>query len=197
MSVIQRAWFGYAILTILAVVASLALSNGSGVGLVIPGDSVENIQGGFWIYLCVLSGWVGMILLFPTFLAIWGASYESRAVWLAYWTVSCIAYLFQITICISLYFAGLWDWSLSNGIIQSIWPSLILAAWWSFDVARAWVYGTWVTVQRITLHIAIVVMVTQAAIFSGSLVVIKLLGGALIFTSLVSFSIAMKRRRAR
>ena len=196
MTAIQRAWGSFAALALLSIMSSWVLISTDALASIAgfaPRDSAYN----FISYLATFSGWIALVLLFPTFLSIWGQDYKSRAVWLAFWTVSMSAFLVYVGIGLFLHALGEPNWMHERARFDIYWPSILLAIWWLFDVVRAWTRGTWVTVQRMLLHIIIVMLFVETAGINGELLMIKILGWSLLVISVISFYLSTNRRRAR
>ena len=78
--------------------------------------------------------------------------------------------------------------------VSAFGPGMVLLVWWPVDIALALmgITARWVRVQRIVLHVAVIILFVGGSAVTGELMVVKALGVALFAVALVE---AISNRR--
>jgi hypothetical protein len=146
------------------------------------------------------TAWAALILVTPalcTFL--FRRSSESAArYWLAFWTVSFIAFLVHFYWAVFVMFGDDWHRILqAKARVSAPIPDTIVTVWWGLDVLLAWVIKSerlWIRIQRVLVHLAIFVLFFLGSAKEGELWWSKALGIAMGVVVLISFLIWLTRR---
>ena len=104
-----------------------------------------------------------MVLLIPAFCAFifHTSSRKIEGYWLAFWTVSLVAFWIHFYIAVHVFFDG--DWQLitsdvSRHLVAIPTIDTVVAIWWTVDVLLAWTIRpdvAWIRFQRITNHFVV------------------------------------------
>ena len=149
-----------------------------------------------------LTAWAALILVTPalcTFL-FRRTSEAAARYWLAFWTVSYIAFLVHFYWAVVVLFRSNWsdifqaDKRVSLPIIDTI-----VTVWWGGDVLLAWLIQSekaWIRSQRIVLHLAVFGLFFAGSAIQGNIFWSKALGfamGAAVLGSVIYWLILKKR----
>jgi hypothetical protein len=109
------------------------------------------------------TAWAALILAIPALCTFWfrRTSESASRYWLAFWTVSFVAFLVHFYWSVFVIFDG--DWNrifdkVANGRRVTL-PRFdtLFTVWWGIDVLLAWLITSekvWIRIQRIILHLA-------------------------------------------
>ncbi|WP_339106803.1 hypothetical protein [Roseovarius rhodophyticola] len=84
------------------------------------------------LYQSAFTAWAALILLIPAY-----AYYLSQGAnrgWLAFWTVSYLAYLVHLYVSAFLFFGGDFAWMTSSSRVSAFWPGMLLIPWWGWKL---------------------------------------------------------------
>lgn len=142
------------------------------------------------LYQAALTAWATVILLIPAYIAVWrrNVSDQDWAIWLAFWTVSYVAYAIHIYVSAFWFFEGDFARMTASSRVSAFWPGMILLIWWPIDISVALKNrqeSQYIKGQRLVLHVATFVLFFGGSAVKGELVTIKLLGLALAGATLV------------
>jgi len=166
-----------------------------------PHDKFEAVQR-LDLHRTFFTAWAALILVTPA-LCTFLFRHKSEAVaryWLAFWTVSFIAFGVHFYWAVSVLFGN--DWSrilqaqarVSAPIIDTI-----VFVWWGVDVLVAWLVkseNVWICMQRVLLHFAVFLLFLLGSALEGELFLSKALGfamGAAVVASGIYWVISKRR----
>ncbi len=149
------------------------------------------------LYQSAFTAWVALILLIPAYVFVWSkARYQS---WLAFWTVSYLAYVIHLYVSAFWFFGGDFTAMTTSSRVSAFWPGMVVLVWWGVDVAVGFMkaQGRWVTVQRVIVHVLVFVLFVGGSAVKGEGVLIQLLGWALLAAGIGALiAYFMNRRKA-
>ena len=147
------------------------------------------------LYQSAFTAWAALILLIPAY-AYYLAQGANWA-WLAFWTVSYLAYIVHLYVSAFLFFGGDFTWMTSSSRVSAFWPGMLLIPWWGLDIALAFkgVTATWVRIQRGVLHLGTFVLFFGGSAIKGETMTIKALGLALALVALMALIKGVRPRR--
>jgi len=148
------------------------------------------------------TAWAALILVTPalcTFL--FRRNSESAArYWLAFWTVSFLAFLVHFYWAVVVLFGNDWHRIFqAHARVSAPIPDTIVMVWWGVDVMLAWLMQsekTWVRVQRMVVHLAVLVLFFLGSALQGELVWSRAIGyamGAAVLASVIYWFILKTR----
>lgn len=145
------------------------------------------------------TAWAALILITPalcTFL--FRRSAESAAkYWLAFWTVSFIAFLVHFYWAVFVMFGNDWNRILqAKGRVSAPIPDTIVTVWWGLDVLLAWLTVSerlWIRIERTLIHLFVFALFFLGSAKEGERTLSKILGIAMGVAVLVSFLIWLIR----
>jgi hypothetical protein len=153
------------------------------------------------------TAWAALILVAPALCAFpfRRASDLAARYWLAFWTVSWVAYLIHFYWAVVVFFGGDWSKILNSPDLVSV-PVLdtVVTVWWGLDIVLAWLVRSkvgWIRVQRVLIHLLVLLLFVLGSAVEGSFLVPRLFGVALALSVLVSSALWLRswmatRRRA-
>ncbi|MEO0829682.1 MAG: hypothetical protein AAFY03_04400 [Pseudomonadota bacterium] len=194
-------------LVLLALMAAWLLKDAGLLSRVPPGaDGTPDVAEGeaLGLYQAAFTGWAALLLLIPTYIGFWfrNVSAVARSVWLAFWTFGAIAYLIHLAFSMFGFFGGDFAWMTSSTRVSAFWPGMIIAVWWPLDALLAHARdetARWIRVQRIVLHVIVLILFVGGSLGTGELMTVRVLGLILLITalgSLVRWVITRGSRRA-
>jgi hypothetical protein len=154
------------------------------------------------------TAWAALILATPALCTFWfrRISQSAARYWLAFWTVSFVAFLVHFYWSVFVIFNG--DWSrifsvTENGHRVSVpIPDTIFTVWWGIDVLLAWLVpteGGLIRIERIIVHVAAVVLFFAGSALEGETTSSKglglTMGVAVLISFLIWFTGWLKRRK--
>ena len=140
------------------------------------------------------TAWAALILVTPalcTFL-FRRSSKSAAGYWLAFWTVSFIAFLVHFYWAVVVIFGSDWDRIFNTTRVSAALPDLIFIVWWGLDVLLAWLIQSetvWIRIQRALVHLFAFVLFFAGSALEGEIWWSKALGFAMGIAVLVSFLI--------
>jgi len=140
------------------------------------------------------TAWAALILVTPalcTFL-FRRSSRSSAGFWLAFWTVSFIAFLIHFYWAVVVIFGSDWHRIFNTTRVSAALPDTIFTVWWGLDVLLAWLVqseGVLVRIQRALVHLFAFVLFFAGSALQGEIWWSKALGFAMGATVLVAFLI--------
>lgn len=146
------------------------------------------------------TAWAALLLVTPALCTFFfRRSSESAArYWLAFWTVSFIAFLVHFYWAVFVMFGDDWVRILkAKARVSAPIPDTIVTIWWGLDVLLAWIIkseGLWIRIQRVFVHLAIFTLFFLGAAKEGELWWSKALGIAMGAAVLISFLIWFTHR---
>lgn len=137
-----------------------------------------------------VTAWAALVLVTPalcTFL--FHRSSETAArYWLAFWTVSFLAFLVHFCWAFVVMFDSQWGDIFKTPRVSAPWPDLIFVVWWGIDVLLAWFLqseGLWVRIQRALVHLLAFVLFFLGSAKEGELCWSRALGMSMGVTVLI------------
>ncbi len=146
------------------------------------------------LYLSAFTAWAALLLLLPVYATVWRSDQQGRAIWLSYWTVSWIAYVVHLLVAMFLFFQGDFAWMTSSSRVSAFWPGMLIAVWWPIDILLARRQATWVIVQRLLIHVLVLVLFVGGSAVKGEIVTVQVIGWVLAISALVAALIFSRRR---
>lgn len=149
------------------------------------------------LYQSAFTAWAALILLIPAY-AYYLSQGGTRA-WLAFWTVSYLAYLVHLYVSAFLFFGGDFAWMTTSSRVSAFRPGMLLIPWWGLDIALAvkGVEAAWVRIQRGVLHLGTFVLFFGGSAVKGETMTIKALGVALALVALMALIKGVRLRRTQ
>jgi len=146
------------------------------------------------------TAWAALILVtlaLYTFLLRHSAESAARY-WLAFWTVSFIAFLVHFYWAVFVMFGNDWNRILqAKGRVSAPIPDTIVTVWWGLDVLMAWLIKSerlWIRIERALIHLLVFALFFLGAAKEGERMLSKALGIAMGVAVLISFLIWVIRR---
>jgi len=146
------------------------------------------------------TAWAALILVTPALCAfLFRRSSETAArFWLAFWTVSFIAFLVHFYWAVSVMFDNDWGRILkAHGRVSAPVPDTIVTVWWGLDVLLAWLLKSerlWVRIERALIHLAVFVLFVLGSAKEGERTESQVLGVAMGVVVLLSLASRLVRR---
>lgn len=146
------------------------------------------------------TAWAALILVTPALCtSLFRRSSESAArYWLAFWTVSFIAFLVHFYWAVFVMFGDDWNRILqAKGRVSEPIPDTIVTVWWGLDVLLAWLTVSerlWIRIERALIHLLVFVLFFLGSAKEGERTESKALGIAMGVAVLASFLIWLTRR---
>jgi hypothetical protein len=131
------------------------------------------------LYQSAFTAWAALILLVPAYIVVWFRTHHDR--WLAFWTVSYVAYVIHLYVSAFWFFEGDVQAMTNSSRVSAFWPGMVILIWWGVDVliGMAKMQAKWVTVQRVVVHILVFVLFVGGSAVKGETALIQLMGWAL------------------
>jgi len=149
----------------------------------------------FPLYLSAFTAWAALLLLIPVYATVWRSHEKGSQVWLAFWTTSWIAYVVHLLVSMFLFFQGDFGWMTTSSRVSAFWPGMIIAIWWPIDILLAKRTAGWVTIQRVLIHVLVLVLFVGGSAVKGEMLTVQMIGWALAAAALFAAgSYAMRRR---
>jgi hypothetical protein len=145
------------------------------------------------------TAWAALILLTPALCTFFFRRSSARAAryWLAFWTVSLLAFLVHFYWAVFVMFGNDWGRILqAKARVSAPVPDTIVTLWWGLDVLLAWLVRSenlWIRIQRVLVHLALFVLFFLGSAKEGELLLSKALGIAMAVAVLISFLIWIRR----
>ncbi|WP_420861146.1 hypothetical protein [Algirhabdus cladophorae] len=142
------------------------------------------------LYQAAFTAWAVLLLLIPAYGTVWRRHKPLEAqVWLAFWTVSWVAYAVHLYVSMFWFFGGDFAAMTTSTRVSAFWPGLVIALWWPLDAAlalrgvpdRGWVWG-----QRVVIHVLVLVLFVGGSAVKGELNTVKLIGALLLVVALLA-----------
>jgi hypothetical protein len=163
------------------------------------------------------TAWATLILVTPALCTFWfrRVSESAAKYWLAFWTVSFIAFLVHFYWSVFIMFGGEWNIILdkvkNGGRVTAPLFDTIFTVWWGIDVLLAWLIASekgLIRIQRVLVHLSAFVLFFLGSVKEGELngsggkpiwsVAIGLTMGAAVAISLLIWLVRwLKRRKVR
>lgn len=140
------------------------------------------------------TAWAALILVTPalcTFL-FRRSSKSAAGYWLAFWTVSFIAFLVHFYWSVVVIFGNDWGRIFNTTRVSAALPDTIFTAWWGLDVLLAWLVQServLIRIQRVLVHLFAFVLFFAGSALEGELRWSKALGLAMGVAVFISFLI--------
>ena len=136
------------------------------------------------LYQAAYTAWSALLLLVPVYLFV----FSRGTVWLAFWTVSFVAYAIHIAVSAFGFFGGDFEWMTNSTRVSAFWPGMALLVWWPIDLALAFAQreGMAIRVQRVLLHIVTLVLFVGGSAIKGELMVTQIMGWVLLAAAVLS-----------
>lgn len=144
------------------------------------------------------TAWAALILVTPALCAFLLKRFSKSAdqYWLAFWTVSYLAFLVHFYWAVVVLFKSDWGNIFNTTRVSAATPDMILTIWWGFDVLLAWLILSeprWIRVQRALVHLLAFVLFFAGSLLQGELKLSRALGMAMGVAVLISFLICCRR----
>lgn len=139
------------------------------------------------------TAWAALILVTPALCAfLFRRSSESAArYWLAFWTVSFIAFLVHFYWAVFVMFGGDWNRILqAKGRVSAPVLDTIVTVWWGLDVLLAWLIKPerlLIRMERVLIHLLVFALFFLGSAKEGERTLSKILGIAMALAVLTSF----------
>ena len=162
------------------------------------------------------TAWAALVLVTPALCTFLFRRTSERAAryWLAFWTVSYIAFLVHFYWAVSVFFGNDWNRILHNNRmrVSAPIPDTIFAVWWGLDVLLAWLRrrseALWIRIQRALIHLAAFVLFFLGSVKEGelngrdgkpfwSVALGLMMGVAVLISGLIWLGDWLKKRKAR
>jgi hypothetical protein len=123
------------------------------------------------------TAWAALILIIPALCTFWfRQTSEAARYWLAFWTVSFVAFLVHFYWSVFIMFGGEWSRifdKVENGRRVTV-PvfDTIFTVWWGMDVLLAWLIASenrLIRIQRVLVHISAFVLFLLGSVKEGEL----------------------------
>ncbi len=140
------------------------------------------------------TAWAALILVTPalcTFL-FRRSSKTAGGYWLAFWTVSFLAFLVHFYWAVVVIFANDWCKIFNTTRVSAALPDTIFTVWWGLDVLLAWLVQSergLIRIQRVLVHLFAFILFFAGSALEGEICWSKALGFAMASAVLVSFVI--------
>lgn len=144
------------------------------------------------------TAWAALILVIPalcTFL-FRRSSKSADRYWLAFWTVSFIAFLAHFYLAVVVIFKNDWTKIFATTRVSAALPDTIFTIWWGLDVLLAWLILSekrWIRVQRALVHLLAFVLFFAGSALEGELGLSRALGMAMGIAVLICFFSSLDR----
>ncbi|HKU75232.1 MAG TPA: hypothetical protein VJR02_15075 [Pyrinomonadaceae bacterium] len=144
------------------------------------------------------TAWAAIILVTPalcTFL-FRRSSRSAAGYWLAFWTVSFIAFLIHFYWAVAVIFSSDWCRIFNTTRVSAALPDLIFTFWWGLDVVRAWFVQSeerFIRIERALVHLFAFVLFFAGSALEGEIWWSKALGFAMATAVLIAFLIWLIR----
>ena len=172
-----------------------------------PGGGAHDIQEGqrLDLHRTFFTAWAALILVTPalcTFL-FRRVSESAARYWLAFWTVSFIAFLVHFYWAVVIIFGNDWNMIRHTPRVSAPIVDTIVTVWWGADVLLAWLIqseAVWVRIQRALVHLLVFVLFFLGSAKEGELWWSKALGilmGVAVLTSLIIWGIRWLKKSKR
>lgn len=144
------------------------------------------------------TAWAALILVTPalcTFL-FRRTSKSSAGYWLAFWTVSLVAFLIHFYWAVVVIFENDWHRIFNTTRVSAAPPDTVFTVWWVIDVLLAWLIqseGIFVRIQRAVVHAGAFVLFFAGSAIEGEIWWSKALGFAMGATVLTAFLVFLVR----
>jgi hypothetical protein len=142
------------------------------------------------LYQSAFTAWAVLILLIPAYATVWRRNKPTQShVWLAFWTVSWIAYIIHLYVSAFWFFGGDFAAMTASTRVSAFWLGMIIAVWWPFDIALA-LRGAadtgWVRLQRSLIHVLVLVLFVGGSAIKGELLSAKIIGAILLLVAVLA-----------
>ncbi|MEM9583559.1 MAG: hypothetical protein AAGA08_10630 [Pseudomonadota bacterium] len=131
------------------------------------------------LYQSAFTAWAALVLLVPAYIFVWLRTHD--AAWLAFWTTSYIAYVIHLYVSAFWFFEGDFEAMTTSSRVSAFLPGMAVLIWWGVDVVIGFakIHATWVTVQRVIVHLLVFVLFVGGSAVKGETGLIQLMGWAL------------------
>jgi hypothetical protein len=125
--------------------------------------------------------WASLLLVTPALclFPFHRSSPRAAQYWLAFWTVSLLAFAIHFYWSVVVVFGNDWSRILNTPRVSAPRLDTVFAAWWVVDVALAWFYrgdALWVRAQRVLVHVLAFILFFMGAAREGELLLSHVLG---------------------
>ena len=146
------------------------------------------------------TAWAALILVTPALCAFLfrRSSRSAAGFWLAFWTVSFIAFLVHFYWAVVVIFGNDWRLIFNTTRVSAALPDTIFTVWWGLDVLLAWLIqseGFLIRIQRVLVHLFAFVLFFAGSAVQGEIWWSKALGFAMAATVLIAFLVWLLKRR--
>ena len=136
------------------------------------------------LYQAAFTAWAVVLLLIPAFATVWRRhKVVASQVWLAFWTASWGAYIVHLYVSAFWFFGGDFQAMINSTRVSAFWPGMVIAVWWPLDILLA-LKGVaergWVWMQRVVIHLLVLVLFVGGSTVMGELMTIKIIGALLL-----------------
>ncbi len=147
------------------------------------------------LYQSAFTAWAALILLVPVYIFVWFRTHYTS--WLAFWTVSYVAYVIHLYVSAFWFFEGDFAAMTSSSRVSAFWPGMLILLWWGIDIAIGLkgAHGKWVTVQRVIVHVLVFVLFVGGSAVKGETALIQLMGWALLGAGVGALVVSLVNRR--
>lgn len=147
------------------------------------------------LYQSAFTAWAALALLIPAYIFVWFRTHYQA--WLAFWTVSYVAYVVHLYVSAFWFFEGDFVAMTTTSRVSAFWPGMVILAWWGVDVVigLAKVQAKWVGVQRVVVHVLVFVLFVGGSAVKGETAWIQLMGWALFGAGVGALVVSYLNRR--
>lgn len=158
-----------------------------------PGGSVADVQPGqrFDLHATFFTVWATIALVTPALCLFPFArrSDDAGRYWLAFWTVSMLAFAIHFYWAVVLIFGNDWSRILNTPRVSAPRLDTVFAVWWVLDVLLAWFYRSdalWIRAQRVLVHLLAFILFFMGAAREGELLLSRVIGYSMAAAVLVA-----------
>jgi hypothetical protein len=167
-----------------------------------PGGNVADVgpHQRFDLHATFFTVWATIFLVTPALclFPFAGQSALAGRYWLAFWTVSLLAFAIHFYWAVVLVFGNDWSRILNTPRVSAPRLDTAFAIWWVADVLLAWFYRSdalWIRVQRVGVHLLAFILFFMGAAREGELLLSRVIGYTMAAAVLVAVLIWLWRLR--
>lgn len=167
-----------------------------------PGGAVPDMRAEqrFDLHLTFFTIWATIALVTPALCLFPFIRHSALAgrYWLAFWTVSLLAFAVHFYWAVVLVFGNDWSRILDTPRVSAPRLDTVFAVWWVVDVLLAWFHRSdalWVRAQRLLVHLLAFILFFMGAAREGELPLSRAIGYAMAAAVLVALLIWLWRLR--
>lgn len=158
-----------------------------------PGGSVADVQPGqrFDLHATFFTVWATIALVTPA-LCLFPFTRRSEVAgryWLAFWTVSLLAFAIHFYWAVVLIFGNDWSRILNTPRVSAPRLDTVFFVWWVADVLLAWFHRSnafWLRAQRVGVHLLAFILFFMGAAREGELLLSRVIGYSMAAAVLVA-----------